>query len=174
MSTTQRNAEALLINRKKDVLQGKDPLAEKKIKEHAFTELAEHYREWAKRQRGYRTGKKYFISNLAAFFGRCHVKGITVRMVEEYQSRMLAGGKAPATVNRHVACLKHMITKAVEWEMAPEQTLSRIRKVKQMAEHNRRLRYLSVEECQTLVNTCLPHGAQYRYAEGRNLIAALG
>jgi len=78
-------------------------------------------------------------------------------MVEEYQSKMLASGKAPATVNRHVACLKHMLTKAVEWEMAPEQALHRIRMVKQIPEHNRRLRYLSVEECQTLVAECLPH-----------------
>ena len=157
MSSSQRDAEALLITRKKDVMQGKDPLAEKKVPAHAFTELAEHYREWAKRQRGYRTGKKYFITHLAAFFSRCHVKGITVRMVEEYQSDMLASGKTPATVNRHVACLKHMITKAVEWEMAPEQTLHRIRMVKQIPEHNRRLRYLSVEECQALVQACLPH-----------------
>jgi integrase len=70
---------------------------------------------------------------------------------------MLAGGKALLRSNRHVACLKHMITKAVEWEMAPEQTLNRIRKVKQLAEHNRRLRYLSVEECQILINVCVPH-----------------
>src|SRR2546426_106380 len=76
---------------------------------------------------------------------------------KRFESNMLAGGKAPATVNRHVACLKHMITKAVEWEMAPEQTLHRLRMVKQIPEHNRRLRYLSVEECQALVNACLPH-----------------
>lgn len=157
MSGSQKDAEALLIHRKNDVLQGKDPLAEKKIKEHAFTELAEHYREWAKRQRGYHTSKKYFISNLQESFGMCHVKGITVRLVEKYQSKMLAAGKLPATVNRHIACLKHMITKAVEWEMAPEQALNRIRKVKQIAEHNRRLRYLPVEECQSLINVCSPH-----------------
>jgi len=45
MSASQRDAEVLLIHRKKDVLQGKDPLAEKQIKNYAFGELAEQYRE---------------------------------------------------------------------------------------------------------------------------------
>jgi integrase len=143
--------------RKKEVMQGKDPLAEKRVKNYPFTELAEQYREWAARQRGYHTSKKYFITNLQECFGRCHVKSITVRLVEEYQSKLLGQGKAPATVNRHVACLKHMLTKAVEWEMTSEQTVQRIRTVKQIPEQNARLRYLSVEECQTLLNTCGPH-----------------
>ena len=29
----------------------------------------------------------------------------------------LKDGKAPATANRHVTTLKHMFTKAVEWEL---------------------------------------------------------
>jgi len=36
----------------------------------------------------------------------------------------------PATVNRHIATIKHMFTKAVEWNMVEEDVLKRIRKVK--------------------------------------------
>lgn len=50
-----------------------------------------------------------------------------------------------------------MFTKAVEWEMVEEETLKRVRKVKLLPENNRRLRYLSKEECQKLIDACDPH-----------------
>ena len=54
-------------------------------------------------------------------------------------------------------CLKHMFTKAVEWEMVEEATLKRIGKAKFLEENNRRLRYLLKEECQELIKVCDPH-----------------
>ena len=66
-------------------------------------------------------------------------------------------GNKPATVNRVLATLSHMVTKAVEWEMVEEEILKKIRRVKMLPEHNRRLRYLSKEECQALINACEPH-----------------
>ncbi len=53
-----------------------------------------------------------------------------------------------------MAAIKHMFTKAVEWDMVEEDLLKRVRKVKQLKKNNRRLRYLSKEECQALVNAC--------------------
>ena len=101
--------------------------------------------------------KKYFIAALREHFGACLVKNLTVQMIEEYQSKMLDSGKAKATVNRHVACLKHMLTKAVEWEIVQEGVLHKIRKVKMIPEQNQRLRFLSEEECQAVVNACSTH-----------------
>lgn len=66
-------------------------------------------------------------------------------------------GNKPATVNRLLATLKHMFTKAVEWEMVEEATLKRIGKAKFLEENNRRLRYLSKEECQELIKACDAH-----------------
>jgi integrase len=66
-------------------------------------------------------------------------------------------GNKPATINRHIATLKHMMTKAVERELVEEDVLKRIRKVKPLKENNRRLRYLSKEECQTLLSECDSH-----------------
>ena len=65
--------------------------------------------------------------------------------------------KKPATVNRHLATLKHMFAKAVEWELLDEDTLKRVRHAKQLQENNRRLRYLSREECQEVIEACRPH-----------------
>lgn len=69
----------------------------------------------------------------------------------------LAGGRKPATVNRYTATIKHMIRKAVEWEMAHEDILRKVRGAKHLPENNKRLRYLSVEECKTFIHGCAPH-----------------
>jgi integrase len=45
----------------------------------------------------------------------------------------------------------------VEWNMVEEDVLKRIRKVKLLQENNRRLRYLTQEECRALINGCDAH-----------------
>lgn len=50
-----------------------------------------------------------------------------------------------------------MFTKAVDWNMAEEDILKRIRKVKLLEENNKRLRFLSAEECEALVNAAESH-----------------
>jgi len=60
----------------------------------------------------------------------------------------------PATINWHIATLKYMFTKAVEWDMVEEEMLKRVRRAKMLEENNCRLRYLSKEEYQALINTC--------------------
>lgn len=86
-------------------------------------------------------------------------------MIEQYQSdrmrqgrrktrdKIIAGNK-PATINRLTATLKHMMTKAVEWELVEEEALKKIRRVKQLEENNGRLRFLTHEECQRLTKCC--------------------
>ncbi len=56
-----------------------------------------------------------------------------------------------------LTCLKHMVNKGVQWEMATGHTLKKVRNVKLLEENNERLRFLTVEECQTLIDCCIPH-----------------
>lgn len=77
--------------------------------------------------------------------------------MEKYQSKILASGKKPATANRLLATLQHMFSKGMEWEMADEATVNRVKKVKLLPENNRRLRFLSAEECDGLIKACSPH-----------------
>jgi integrase len=77
-------------------------------------------------------------------------------LVEQYQIERIEKGNKPATVNRHLATLKHMFSKAVEWDMVESETLKRIKRVKLLEENNKHLRYLSKEECQELINACGP------------------
>ena len=90
-------------------------------------------------------------------FGTLPLRKLTTYAVEQYQSKLLKNGKKPATVNRYVAVLKHMVTKAHEWNMVPDAILSQMRRVKQLPVDNVRLRYLSEEECIRLLDACDDH-----------------
>lgn len=49
----------------------------------------------------------------------------------------------PSPFHRALATLKHIFSKAVEWELLDEDTLKRIRRAKHLQENHRRLRYLA-------------------------------
>ena len=140
----------------KEIKDGKDPIPVKRMPNYTFRELAEPYLEWAERQKGIRS-KKAIVQILVVNFGNVPLRHFNPRIIEAYQTRMLSEKKAPATCNRHLATLKHMITKGVEWEMTTEDVLKKVRKVKLLPENNRRLRYLSVEESRELVKACPTH-----------------
>jgi integrase len=156
-SSSFKGAQALLIERKKAVMEGSDSISVKQVANYSFQELAGHYLTWAERQRSFHTSKKFVIPQLHDFFAQTPLKGFTTRMVEAYQTKLLAEKKSAATANRHLATLKHMFTKAVEWDMVDEETAKRVRRVQLLPEHNQRLRYLSGEECQALINACSAH-----------------
>ena len=151
-SRLKADAEYLLACKRKDIREGTLQLVRKKAN-YTFSQLAEKYLEFVKTQRSFRS-KKGFIKLLLNEFGSLPLNSFNVMLVEQYQSKRLAAGKKPATVNRAIATLKHSFTKALDWEMISEEMYRKIRKVKLFPEHNRRLRYLAKEECQTLVSNC--------------------
>jgi len=151
-----RDAQAMLVDRKKEVQEGRDPTLVRKIKRHTFGELRDNYLIWAERQRAFEA-KKNVINLLFREFGNIPLRHFNTRLLDGYQSRCISDGKAPATVNRRLATIKHMFTKAVEWEMVEEEVLKKVRRVKLLAENNRRLRYLSKVECQALADACASH-----------------
>src|SRR6266550_3589293 len=61
----------------------------------------------------------------------------------------------PATINRDLSRLRRMFSLAVEWELLEESPMAGIRFLR---ENNARTRYLSLEECQRLIASCIaPH-----------------
>ncbi len=152
--TTRREAEYILGCRRKEIKEGNIPEI-KQVKNHKFAELAHDYSKWAERQRVYKT-KKIWIRQLVEVFGNLNVKDLDTKTIEQWQSKRLKYNK-PATVNRVLACLKHMVNKGVQWEMASEETLKKVRNVKLLEENNERLRFLTVEECQNLIGCCSNH-----------------
>ncbi len=154
-STRFKDAEALLHKRKAEVREGRLPEI-KRIGNHTFKELSEEYKKWAMRQKSFRT-KIYYIESLEAEFGNLPLRRFNTMLVEQYQTKLINQGLKPATCNRYLATLKHMFTKAVDWNMVEDYVLKSIRRVKFLPEDNKRLRYLSIAECQALVNACEPH-----------------
>lgn len=151
-----KEAETELINRKKAVREGKDPEPVKRIPNHPFSHLAGEYLKWCERQRAFRS-KRSLILQLADVFGNVPLRLINTRLVEQFQTERIQKGNKPATVNRLIAALKHSINKGYEWEMLPEETLKRVRQVRLLEENNRRLRFLSKEECKALIASCDVH-----------------
>ena len=123
-----------------------------KIKAYKLVDLAEEYLKWAERQRSYKD-KKRCIRQLIEVFGNHDVEDLNTREMEQWQSRRLKYNK-PSTVNRLLATLKHMVNKGTQWGMASDSVLKQVRNVKLLPENNRRLRFLSIEECQRLIECC--------------------
>jgi len=149
-------AEAKLTAYRKEVQEGRDPPPPKQIMNITFAELAEQYLPLMAEQKAFGS-KKGFVKILVDEFGNLPLRRFGTMLIEEFRMRKLIEGKKPATANRYLATLKHMFSKAVEWDLLDEDTLKRVRRAKQLQENNRRLRYLSREECQELIEACRPH-----------------
>ncbi|MGR3309761.1 MAG: tyrosine-type recombinase/integrase [Candidatus Brocadiales bacterium] len=148
-----KQAEALLLKRRTEVSEGEVPVSP--TKRYTFQELASEYAGWSSHQRFFKT-KKYFIRQLTERYGNLPLNSFNPLIIEKYQMEALNDVK-PATVNRRITCLKSMFKKACDWGWIGEDTLKRVRSVKLLEEPPGRLRYLSLEEIQTLINICPPH-----------------
>ncbi|MCP4264055.1 MAG: site-specific integrase [Candidatus Brocadiaceae bacterium] len=122
------------------------------VKAYKLVDLAKEYLKWAERQRSYKD-KKRGIRQLVEIFGNHDVNDLNTREIEQWQSMRLKYNK-PSTVNRLLATLKHMVNKGTQWGMASDSALKQVRNVKLLPENNRRLRFLSIEECQMLIACC--------------------
>jgi len=79
---------------------------------------------------------------------------ITRAEVETWRREKMSRCK-PATINRDLSRLRHMLNIAVEWELLEK---SPMQGIKFLRENNARTRYLSVDECHRLIDSCMaPH-----------------
>ena len=173
-TTLKTEAEYLLGKRRKEAMEGIIPDRNKKAV--LFSALIADYLVWAEHQRAF-ISKRNRANFLLAEFGDIPLSCFSTKLVEQYQTRRLNESKKsrrkkvgdkpepgkpkdkvkPATVNHEIKILKHIFSKAVEWAMVSEDTAKNVRRVKLIPENNRRLRYLSREECAALIAACAPH-----------------
>jgi integrase len=83
-------------------------------------------------------------------FGNRPLGQITAAELQDWQAKKRATCK-PATVNRLMCRLRHMFNRAVEWELLDESPMRRIRFLR---ENNARLRHLTIDECNRLLDAC--------------------
>lgn len=145
-----RAAEALLIQRKQDIKEGKQPDI-KRIANYTFRELAEKYLSWINGRQKSAQVKGYIVGQLLNSFGSLPLRRFNTVIVEQLQTDLMSRGLKNSSCNKVLNILKHMFTKAVEWDMVEAETLKRIRKVKLLQDDSRRLRYLSKENAKILL-----------------------
>ena len=90
------------------------------------------------------------IKALSRKFKGVYMDKITPLMIEEYKAERIKE-VSPATVNRELACLKHMFTMAINWGKLSENP---VKKVKLFKENNQRIRYLEEYEREALLRAC--------------------
>lgn len=142
---------------------------EKKSKyEYAFSELCDKYLSWIQGRYKAEKWKRGTVEQLRRQFGDLLLNDFDTHILEQFQSERLKEGERkfmkenklvpvpnkPSTVNRLIAVISHMLTKALDWRMMDRAVHDAIN-VKMLPEHNKRLRYLSREEGQALVEACV-------------------
>ena len=125
-----------------------------KLKEKIlFKDFIRKYLEYSKANKTfhyYQQEKNMRENRLEPFFnGKC-LDEITAQNIEKYKSDRIREVK-PATINRNLACLKHLYNKAIDWDLAESNPVKKVRFFK---EPPGRIRYLSTEEIQRLIANC--------------------
>ena len=117
-----------------------------------FDKYAEQYLNYSKANKAWSSYRRdrFSINKLASFFKGKYLFEITSQMIEKYKATRLEK-VAPATVNRELACLKHMFTKAIDWGFVKANPAKGVKRLK---EPPGRLRYLKTEEVEALLRAC--------------------
>jgi len=127
-----------------------------------FSDLAGRWmKDHAKVMKASWTTDRHRIESLKSHCGGKSLSEITPELVDRYRAERLRSFRpgtekaiSPATVNKEVALLKAMLTKAITWghlEVNP------LRGVKKLQEPDGRLRYLDADEIERLLAACPPH-----------------
>jgi len=150
----KRIAERVLSLRMTQVLENRYFPPNRQLGRMPFKDFAQMYleREGAL-LKSIRTERNRVLA-WAREFGSRPLGQITRTEIEAWRREKMARCR-PATINRDLSRLRHMLNLAVEWELLEE---SPMKGMKFLRENNARTRYLSLEECQRLIASCIaPH-----------------
>src|SRR6059058_4405066 len=150
----KRIAERVLSLRMTQVLENRYFPPNRQLGRMPFKDFAQMYleREGAL-LKSIRTERNRVLA-WAREFGSRSLGQITREEIEAWRRNKMTKCR-PATINRALSRLRRMFSLGVEWELLEESPLARIRFLR---ENNARTRYLSLQECQRLIASCIaPH-----------------
>lgn len=124
-------------------------------KKALFEDFTKHYLDYSKANKALSTYQRDQISvdHLVSFFKGKHLFEVAPEMIEKYKATRLEKVK-PSPINRELACLKHMYTKAIAWGYVK---INPAKSVKLFKEPPGRLRYLKPDEVENLLKACPKH-----------------
>lgn len=123
-------------------------------------ELLDKYTENFQHQPSYVNGKKTYLRNFRDYFGEeTKLANIKYVALETYRTKLretpIRWGtlRTAAAINREMSCLRHVLTKASEWEMIERSPFERGGSLI-IKEDNARTRYLLEDEIPVLLKEC--------------------
>jgi len=130
-----------------------EQLGIQETKKVLFRDFAEEYLNYSKANKAPKSYGRDISSlrrNLIPCFGNRYISEINQYEIDQYKIKRLEN-VTPATVNRELACLKHLYTKAIEWGITAHNPA---KKVKNFKEQIGRVKYLTAEQIKDLINNC--------------------
>lgn len=152
---SRKDAEKVIAKRKTEVVENKYLDIRKESDPVKFYDFAKEYLQWAKANKKQSTYNRdlSLMRQLNKEFETKAIQEITTWQIEKYKTRRKEEVQ-PASVNREIALLKHMYTKAIEWGKCKD---SPAKKVKLLKGEIKRVRFLMPEEIQKLLSNCADH-----------------
>lgn len=146
---SKNDARNALSVRKAQIAQGRFQLRTRGSSP-TFEQFAERYEAFSKvNKRGFKN-EEYRLRQLKQNFGKCRLADLNAWDGEKLKSR-LSSTRKPATVNRLLGNLKHMMSKAVEWHLLDKNPFTEV-KLLHVPEFTERI--LSKDEEEKLLAAC--------------------
>ena len=143
---SKKDAENALAATKADVLRGEFRF--KRDHRIKFEDFADKYIEYGETNKKRSLERdRYSVKKLKSQFKDFLFSKITSLQIEEYKKKRLEKVK-PATLNRELACLRHMFNLAIKWKMTDENP---VKDVEFPEEQEIEMRILNREEADRLI-----------------------
>mgnify|MGYP001347605752 CR=1 FL=1 len=155
-TSSRKRAEQLLAKRQAEVFEGRFSFAPQASVPHFHDFAAAYLEEFSKHNKKKSSLRRDvgIARNLSSYFGSKRLDAMTPMLIEHYKNRRRNDGAAPATVNRELACLKHMFTIALRDRLVLENP---VRSVRMFRVDNEVTNVLSKEDETKLLEAAAPH-----------------
>ncbi len=145
---TRQQAEEFIAVARTDARRERLNLPEGRKTPLGFREAAVRYVERLEQEDGknIRAKRRQLAQHLVPFFGDRPLSQISSFEIERYKKERCTTGTAPATVNRELAVLSHLLNKTLEWRWLKAMPA----KIRRFQEPSGRIFYLTKEQCAAL------------------------
>lgn len=159
--TTRTQAEAFIEKAKQDAKTGRLNLPRGRKVVLGIKQATEKYLKKLEEEGGRDITKKTYRLNLhlIPFFNETPLSKITSSDVERYKKQRLEENAKAGTVNRELAALSHLFSKAIEWKWLDNKPCQ----IKRLKEDKGRITYLTTEQIKKVLEAAQHDQCPYVY-----------
>jgi integrase len=147
--TTRTQAEEFIEKVKRDAKDGRLNLPKGRKTCFGFKEASEKYleKQVAEGAKNLKSKKYQLQLHLIPFFGDIPLSKVSSFDIERFKKLRREGNAKPSTINRELASLSHLFTKAVEWQWIDKKPAN----IKRIKEEQSKITYLTTEQINRLL-----------------------